>query len=548
MKRLVLLFVFVFTILSADEINWSDISHLYSFPSGVKLYKGTRVSPILECYYLDVDLNDSNIAIRPYITSNSKNVKLFAQDVDCIAAINGGYFGSGIPYSTVLTPENLDASNVPAVTRNAQSYPVIRSMFSLNTSFKPSIDWIYHFGTLREGIYRFDEPLDYAFNDPLPRPIPLKSEGYAMDSLLIAIGGGPILVKDSALHITYNEELMWGSGVGLDNRDPRTAIGYTRDHHVLIMVADGRQTHSGGMSLSDIATVLLDKGCVQAINLDGGGSTQMVIPGDYINNPSEERAVPAILAITYRDSCRIPTESAFNIILDTEDSRYVSRTGSWFPSANSGYWGDTKALLSGKGDGTAICRFYTALEQATYCDVYGWWVADPNRSNDTPYVIIHEEGCDTVRVNQQLHHAQWNYLGNYRFNSSPEMAIIVSNLTSNGNYVVADAVKLCADTPLTIAQPTAVSHKTESNISLLSVFPNPFNPLTNISYMLEKQCDVKIQIYDINGNMIKTITNGIQDAGQYQLTYNATGLSSGVYMFSLTYDGNQMNKKITYLK
>ena len=548
MKRSVFISILIFfTFLSADEIVWNDISHVYSFPGSVKVFKGIRSNPILECYYLDVDLNDTTIAIRPY-ASNPKNVKLFAQDVNCIAAVNGGYFGGGIPYSTVLTPALLEASNVPAVTRNSQSYPVIRSMFSLNTLFEPSIDWIYHFGSLREDIYRFDQPLNYAYNDPSPRPIPQKNDGYAMDSLLIAIGGGPILVKDSTMHITYNEELMWGSGVGLDNSDPRTALGYTRDNHVLILVADGRQNNSDGLSLSDIANIFLEKGCINAINLDGGGSTQMAIPGAYINKPSEERLVPAILAVTYRDSCKAPIESAYNIILDTEDPNYVSRTGSWFPSANAGYWGDTKALLSGKGDGTSLCRFYTALEQTTHCDVYAWWVADPNRSSNTPYVIIHENGRDTVRVNQQQDHAQWNLLGSYTFNSDPEMGVIVSNLTSTGNYVVADAIKITADTPLAIAEPSAISPYIPDEFSLLSIFPNPFNPSANITYMLDKQHDVQVHLYDINGKLIHTILDEVQEAGFHQLRYNADDLCSGVYVFSLSYGNLYTNKKITYLK
>lgn len=537
-----------FILLSADEIVWSDISNSYEFPSSVKLFKGTRSNPILECYYLDIDLNDTSIAIRPYSTSNSKNVKLFAQNVNCIAAINGGYFGAGIPYSTVLTPATLEAVNVPSVTRNSASYPVIRSMFSLNTAFEPRIDWIYHFGSQREDIYQFDQPLNYTYNDPSPRPIPQKSEGHAMDSLLVAIGGGPILLKDSTITITYDQEVMWGSGVGLDNRDPRTAVGYTRDRHVLILVADGRQSHSEGLNLSDIASLLRQKGCIGAINLDGGGSTQMAIPGTYINQPSEERPVPAILALTYRDSCRIPIESGYSLILDSEDAPYVSRIGSWFPSANSGYWGDTKALLGGVGDGSSLCRFYTALEQNTACDVYAWWVADPNRSSDTPFVIIHQNGRDTVRVNQRQDHAQWNLLGTYTFNSDPEMAVIVSNLTSTGNYVVADAVKLHANSPITIAEPTSVEPYVPLDYTLLSIYPNPFNPNAVISYDLPIDADVLIRLLDLKGNTLSTLLTKKQEAGQHRIFLDGSDYPSGMYICALSYEGKHINKKITLLK
>jgi len=527
---------------------WTDITASYDFPDGIKLIKGTRNSPALECFYLDIDLNDTTIAIRPYSRSSAESVKLFAGDVNCIAAVNGGYFGGSIPYSTVITPSNVEAINVPAVTRNSQSYPVIRSMFSLTTQFKPQIDWVYHFGATREDVYSFNEPLNYSYNDPSPRSAPQKSEGSAMDSLLSAIGGGPIIVKDSSKHITYNEELMWGSGVGLDNRDPRTGVAYTGDGHVLILVADGRQSHSEGLDLSEMADIFLSKGCIGALNLDGGGSSQMAIPGSYINRPSEERAVPAILAVTYRDSCRIPVESGYSLILDTEDDSYVSRAGSWFASANSGYWGDTKALLSGKGDGSSLCRFYTALEQTTNCEVYAWWVADPNRSSDTPYVIIHQDGRDTVRVNQQQNHAQWNLLGNYTFNSDPDMAVIVSNLTSTGNYVVADAVKITAESPLILAEPTSIQINKPNEFSLLSIYPNPFNPQTILSYTLGSDVDVLIHLFDLNGKMVDTLIDEAQSAGYHELSYSGADISSGVYICSLCYNGKQINRKITLLK
>ncbi|MFA6617571.1 MAG: phosphodiester glycosidase family protein [Candidatus Neomarinimicrobiota bacterium] len=549
MKRyLFYFFIFSFFTLSADDIIWTNISDAYEFPSSVKLFKGTRVAPALECFYLDVDLNDSLIAIRPYSSSSAKNVKLFARDVNCIAAVNGGYFGANIPYSTVITPTDVEAVNVTAVTRNSQSYPLIRSMFSLNTNFEPTIDWVYHFGVTRDEVYRFATPLNYAYNDARPRPAPKRADGIAMENILSAIGGGPILLKDSSVHITYDEEIMWGSGVGLNNSDPRTAVAYTSDNHVIILTADGRQAHSAGLSMTEMAEIFLEKGCIEAMNLDGGGSTQMAIPGGFINRPSEERPVPAILAITYRDSCRIPVESAYSLIIDTEDPNYVSRAGSWFASANSGYWGDTKALLGGVGDGSSICRFYTALNETSSCDVYAWWVADPNRSSDSPFVIIHQDGRDTVRVNQQENHAKWNYLGNYTFTSDPEMAVILSNLTSKGNYVVADAIKLSSNSPITIAESTSAKPCVSLDPALLSIYPNPFNPYTVISYDLPIESDILLRLLDLNGNTLNTIINQKQVAGHYNIFLDGSDYPSGLYICALSYEGKQINKKITLLK
>ncbi|MBN2780637.1 MAG: phosphodiester glycosidase family protein [Candidatus Marinimicrobia bacterium] len=531
----------------ADEIVWTDMTGSYDLASGITLMKGTRSSPALECFYLDADLNDTAIALRPYSAALAKTVKSFAADVNCIAAVNGGYFGGNIPYSTVIYPGEVKAVNVQTVTRNSQSYPLIRSMFSLNSEFTPQIDWVYHFGQSLEDVYRFAAPLNYTYNDPAPRPVPLRSEGTPMEGLLTAVGGGPVLVKDSSIYISYNEEVMWGSGVGLDNRDPRTAVGYTSDGHVILLVADGRQTHSEGLSLPDMAALFLQLGCVAALNLDGGGSTQMAVPGTDINRPSEQRAVPAILALTYRDSCKLPPESDHSVIIDTEDS-WATRSGSWFASANAGYWGGSKAMLSGRGDGSSIYRFYTALNETARCDVYAWWVADPNRSSETPFVIIHQDGRDTVRMNQQQGHAQWNKLGTFSFSQNEEHAVIVSNLASTGNYVVADAVKLSSATPISLMEPTSVHQAGPRSCDLLSVYPNPFNPQTSIRYSLDTNRNIKLEVFDIQGNRIITLAEGRQEAGNYLVVFNGSEIPAGIYFCAMTQDEFQYIEKITLLK
>jgi exopolysaccharide biosynthesis protein len=83
-----------------------------------------------------------------------------------------------------------------------------------------------------------------------------------------AVGGGVHwLVKDGAK----------GSWLG-DTREPRTAIGYTTNNIVYIVVIDGRRNdHSIGMELTDVSTVLHSLGVHQGINLDGGGSSTMVL-------------------------------------------------------------------------------------------------------------------------------------------------------------------------------------------------------------------------------------------------------------------------------
>lgn len=116
------------------------------------------------------------------------------------------------------------------------------------------------------------------------------------------VGGRPVVVIDSALTLAARDTVAFAV-----TRHPRTALGMSRDGRQLWLVTvDGRQPqHSTGMSLLELGELMRSLGAVQAINLDGGGSTAMVIrnrQGDLVvtNTPSDaqgERGVGNALAV-----------------------------------------------------------------------------------------------------------------------------------------------------------------------------------------------------------------------------------------------------------
>ena len=114
-----------------------------------------------------------------------------------------------------------------------------------------------------------------------------------------AIGGGPVLVQDAEIKISNNEERKFG-GKAAYNREPRTAIGYTKDQKVIVWVCEGRSDSAAGLTLLQEAKILKDLGCVEALNLDGGGSSCMLINGKATNTPSSkgiQRPVPSLFLI-----------------------------------------------------------------------------------------------------------------------------------------------------------------------------------------------------------------------------------------------------------
>ncbi len=286
----------------AEEIEWQEMIDV-RLARGVRLYQGSRSFPKLNAYYIDVDLNHKVLSLKPLLFDDKRTVAEHLAGTDIVAAINGGYFGGNASYSTVISSGKVRAINVKSVTRNGAALPVLRSALCLYRDRKPRIQWVYHFNQGSNGLFTFDSPLTYRRNSKSPQPTPLMEKGERTTKLWGAIGGGPRLVRSDKIEISYDEEVFWDSGVTFDKPDPRTAVGITADNHAILLVVDGRQPHlSSGLSLPELASTMRILGCRDAMNLDGGGSSQLATPDGFVNSPSELRAVPAILAVTSQES------------------------------------------------------------------------------------------------------------------------------------------------------------------------------------------------------------------------------------------------------
>ena len=101
------------------------------------------------------------------------------------------------------------------------------------------------------------------------------------------LGGGPQLIKNGRVEITNAQEKITPAFV--NDGHPRTAIARLSSRKILLITIDGRQTGEGiGMALTTLANLLLELGAVEAMNLDGGGSTTMVIHNKIVNRPSDQ--------------------------------------------------------------------------------------------------------------------------------------------------------------------------------------------------------------------------------------------------------------------
>ena len=102
------------------------------------------------------------------------------------------------------------------------------------------------------------------------------------------LSGGPYLVKDGEVFVDMTEEKLGSVG----GRNPRTAIGYTKNNHLILITADGREGASIGLTLNELARLMKELGCTNAMNLDGGGSTVMYVNGQVVNKPAVQGGIP----------------------------------------------------------------------------------------------------------------------------------------------------------------------------------------------------------------------------------------------------------------
>ncbi len=141
----------------------------------------------------------------------------------------------------------------------------------------------------------------------------------AWEDITQAVSGGPMLIKNGDYCIDLQSE-SFRSNWTSNSIKARTACGVTADNHLLLVTAEGTHT------LYDLAHILHKLGAVDAMNLDGGGSTTMVIHNATVNmeNKSNERKVAAALGIflandkdsmTYKKPCTyVPQQKSLDIV------------------------------------------------------------------------------------------------------------------------------------------------------------------------------------------------------------------------------------------
>jgi hypothetical protein len=117
-------------------------------------------------------------------------------------------------------------------------------------------------------------------------------------------------------------------------------------------------------------------------------------------------------------------------------------------------------------------------------------------------------------------------------------------ITSNLDVVYVDNVYMYKGMPVSIENPNEVP----AAFALEQNYPNPFNPSTNISYSIPENGKVILEVYNIQGQKVSTLVNEQKSAGSYSVTFDASNLASGVYMYRLVSKNSVQVRKMLLIK
>ena len=192
----------------------------------------------------------------------------FADRTGACVVLNGGYFhADGAPAGLAAVDGRVMEPATDAVTRGDVRYPVARGALGI-TERGVELAWA--------GAPEAGSPASRCEASPGNRPgRPAPEAACPAWDARDALGAGPMLLKNGVPTRSADAEGFFGTSI--PRRHPRSAIGVEADGAVWLVVVDGRQPLSRGVRLGELAELMAALGARDALNLDGGGSSALVV-------------------------------------------------------------------------------------------------------------------------------------------------------------------------------------------------------------------------------------------------------------------------------
>lgn len=311
MKRSLILPLLLFSIIATAQ--WKNVDSSFGpLPSSVHVYftdNPIDTSPF-RAYYLIADLKDKKLE---FLTDTSHDRRLkpsefYERNNKPLAVVNCTFFSyeTNRSLNAVIKDGKLVAFNQENIAGRGKDTFTYRhalgSALGINKKREADIAWLYTDSSWKFAMasqYPIPPVKDSAKKMPYAYYFRSKEWGLEKWKMRTAVGGGPVLLQNGEIKVTNNEEIKFANKA-INDKHPRTAMGYTKEGKLIILMIEGRSKIAGGATLTQMAQLFKELGCVEAINLDGGGSSCLLVNGKEtikVSDKEGQRAVPAVFLI-----------------------------------------------------------------------------------------------------------------------------------------------------------------------------------------------------------------------------------------------------------
>lgn len=283
----------------AISLNWNKLD-IQGAHDGIEVFETTDQieGKNFHAWYAVAELNGGEMEFGTNVPSSVATIDDQAASFygDCYLMVNGGYFASGSHTGIAINNfvatgsiNNQRGSIRQSDPESQETYPTTRGIFSVTSNGVADVCWAN--GSADNGINYFNYPVPSMKGEAKYPSSAAKWSSADFCQVLprAAISAAPVLLKDGKCPFDFtltikgdgyyytNFEFLADDIFGPEVYCDRTALGVTGDGKIVFFICDGRISSSPGITLLQLARVMKGLGCVSALNLDGGGSTGMVV-------------------------------------------------------------------------------------------------------------------------------------------------------------------------------------------------------------------------------------------------------------------------------
>lgn len=265
-----------------------------------------------------------------------------------------------------------------------------------------------------------------------------------------------------------------------------------------------------------------------------------------------------LLATYYKDFALVPGRNGARrpkayISDENQEGNFIS--GNWEDFSGPGYGGSVYTLDDPDNSSSLIYR--AQIKESAWYNVYFHNSPSFNFTDSARFVLKPESANPTEIIFDQSSNSNsgWTFMGTEYFDSSSSYSVVSldNSYLSSGDILMADAImltvnrKLSPDVVMTYVE-KEISPVVPSGFHVYQNYPNPFNPSTTLRFYNDAQQNIKVDIYDILGRRIKTITDDFYSVGEQTIKFHAENLSSGIYVYVISTPAKQHSGKMLLMK